>query len=64
VELSYTLPANTIKFLGLSSSRIYINGNNLFYWSKMANDVETGGRVTGNAYPMYKLINLGIDVKF
>ncbi len=64
VELSYTLPTNLIKPLGLTSSRIYVNGNNLLYWSDMESDIETGGRVAGNSYPMYKLINLGIDVKF
>ena len=63
-EIAYNLPEKLNKFLGLSSCRIYINGNNLFLWSKFPSDFETGTVDIANSYPMYKLYNLGLDIKF
>lgn len=63
-EIGYTLPSKVSKFLGLSNCRIYLNGNNLILWSDFPSDFETGTVDIANAYPLYKVYNLGIDVKF
>lgn len=56
-----------IKTAGFSNFRIFLNGNNLFFWSKLPDDRTTsysGGSATQGAYPTVKRINLGIDLTF
>jgi len=58
-ELAYTFNKSSwIKNIGLSSLRLYVNGNNLFLWSDMPDDREsnTGG---GSAYPTQRRVNVG-----
>lgn len=67
-EISYTLTG--MKWLnnaGISNFRIFVNGNNLFYWSRLPDDREdtySGGSATEGAYPTMRRINLGIDLSF
>jgi len=66
-EIAYNLQDKLIKKLGLSSLRIYLNGNNLYLWSKLPDDREaawTGGSANQGAYPTPKRFNLGIDLTF
>jgi len=61
-EIAYTFNGRAIKKVGLNSLRIYLNGNNLWVWSKMPDDRESnyaGGGSTG-AYPTVKRFNLGL----
>lgn len=64
ILLSYSLPPKSLKFLGVSSTKIYINGNNLFLWNHTDADFETSGVDVGNSYPMFKMFNFGLEVKF
>ena len=59
VELSYTFDSKRVKVIGLQSLRIYMNGNDLFLWTKTPDDREING---GTAYPTVKRINLGLKV--
>lgn len=66
-EIAYTLQDEFIARAGLSSLRIYLNGNNLLFWSKLPDDREgavTGGSAQNGAYPAVKRISLGIDITF
>jgi hypothetical protein len=63
-EIAYILPKNLTKNLGLSSFRIYVNGNNLIFWSDLPMDNESGSWDVYNSYPTYKVVNFGIDVAF
>lgn len=63
-EIAYELPESLTSRLRLSNMRFYINGNNLFFWSDLPMDMESGGYDVYNAYPTYKVFNMGIDVKF
>ena len=66
-ELAYTFQNNLVKKVGLSSVRVFINGNNLAFWSKLPDDREAhwaGGNSNQGTYPTPKRFNLGIDVTF
>lgn len=67
-EISYTINSSYIKRMGLSGLRIYINGNNLYTWSKMPDDRESNFAGTGwasqGAYPTVKRYNLGANITF
>ncbi len=60
VELSYTF--NAIKSIGIKDLKLYLNGNNLWIWSKMPDDRESnfsGGGSIG-AYPTMRRFNFGV----
>ncbi|MDE6380121.1 MAG: TonB-dependent receptor [Muribaculaceae bacterium] len=64
VEIAYTWTSGWIKKIGLSSLKVYVNGNNLLQWSHMPDDRESNFAGTGNAsqgaYPTVRRFNLGI----
>lgn len=65
VQLSYDLPKNWTQPLNISNFKIYVNGNNLFIWTKMPNDGE--GVSTGDAnknYPIKRVVTLGANIQF
>jgi TonB-linked SusC/RagA family outer membrane protein len=68
IEIGYSLSdIPVVKKAGFSNLRLYLNGNNLFFWSKLPDDREqtySGGSATEGAYPTVKRINLGIEVTF
>ena len=64
-EIAYTWTSNSwIKHLGLSSLKLYFNGNNLWVWSKMPDDRESNFAGTGlanqGAYPTVRRFNIGL----
>ena len=66
-ELAYTFPQKIAKSLGMSSLRIYLNGNNLYFWSRMLDDREGSflrGANSEGSYPTVKHINIGVQLIF
>ncbi len=62
VEIAYTWNSGWIKKLGINNLKIFLNGNNLWLWSRMPDDRESnfsGGSGSG-AYPTMRRFNLGI----
>ena len=67
-EIGYTVSkANWITRAGIDRFRIYLSGNDLFFWSRMIDDRETtfsSGSDTTGAYPRMKYYNLGFELTF
>ena len=65
VDLSYSIPKNLARKLGLSAAKVYVQGNNLLFWSKLPYDSEGGTSFNvANAYPMFRKINFGVNFGF
>lgn len=69
IELGYSF-SNTgwVKKVGISNLRVFLNGNNLFFWSDLPDDRQTtysgSGSATEGSYPSTKRINLGVELSF
>lgn len=67
-EIAYSfIDAPWAEKAGFSNLRVFLNGNNLIFWSKLPDDRETthsGASDTEGAYPTTKRINLGIELTF
>ena len=65
-EISYTFTQSWVRHLGLSSLQVYVNGNNLWVWSRMPDDRESNYAGTGlasqGAYPTVKRVNMGVKI--
>ena len=63
IELSYSLPQNWIKKVGMTNCRLYVNANNLVTWDHLNElcDPESNG---SNRYPIMKTVNFGVNIKF
>ncbi len=63
IELSYTLPKEWIKVVGMSNCRLYVNANNLVTWDHLdgLTDPESNG---SNRYPIMKTVNFGVNINF
>jgi TonB-linked SusC/RagA family outer membrane protein len=70
-EIAYSFSTKGLKNVGIENMRVYLNGNNLWLWSRLNEDRETGGprQAVGEGgharmYPMQKRINFGVRVEF
>jgi len=63
IQLGYSLPKRLIEPLRINNLKLYVNGRNLFLWTKMPND-GVGMDDPGSNYPTKKQINLGLNVQF
>lgn len=67
VEFGYTFDTRKLKLAGLSSARIFVNGNNLFTWSHMLKGVDPEAAqqaVNYDSYPITKTYNIGVNLTF
>lgn len=63
VELGYNFPRKVTENMNLSSLRLYFSASNLFQISKFDLwDVEMGGN--GLAYPLQRVLNVGLNLTF
>ena len=61
MEIAYTFDQSLTKSLGLSSLRVYLNGDNLFMWTNMPDDREVNNG-SNSAYPTVRRINMGLNI--
>ncbi|WP_276483161.1 SusC/RagA family TonB-linked outer membrane protein [Paraflavitalea pollutisoli] len=60
MEVGYTFPTTFLRRIGFKTARAYVNGTNLFVWSKFDMwDPEMGGE--GLGYPVQRVFNIGIN---
>lgn len=59
-ELAYTFTGRWIESIGVKTARLYVNGNNLIFWSKLPDDRERGD----GGYPTMKRVNFGVNFTF
>lgn len=69
LQFGYTLPSNITKRIRIQKIRMFISGENLWTYTKLAKmfDPETidgGKNGNGNAYPLSKVFSCGISVNF
>lgn len=67
VEIGYTFRFQALKKIGLSSFRIYANGNNLITWCNLfpGEDPESPTPEANNEpYPLTRVFNLGLNINF
>ncbi|MBP6460680.1 MAG: SusC/RagA family TonB-linked outer membrane protein, partial [Crocinitomicaceae bacterium] len=55
-EIAYNFTTNWVKKVGLDSFRLYVNGNNLWLWTRTPDDREVNGNT---AYPSVGRVNFG-----
>jgi TonB-linked SusC/RagA family outer membrane protein len=63
IQLGYSLPKRLIEPLRINNLKLYVNGRNLFLWTKMPKD-GVGMDDPGKNYPTKKQINIGLNVQF
>ena len=71
VEIGYNFTKlGSLKRMGLSGVRVYVNGNNLYTWCSKLIDgydpeqMDSGGASDGYLYPPMKNYNFGVNVQF
>lgn len=63
VQLGYSFPKRWMEPLHISNLKVYVNGRNLFLWTKMPND-GVGMDDPGMNYPTKKQLNFGLNIQF
>ncbi len=62
IEIGYNLPSSALNAMGIAGFRVYVNGLNLFTISKeKLIDPEL---TSGTAYPLQRIVNLGLTLTF
>lgn len=61
-EIAYTFDGGWVQKLGIRNLKVFLNGNNLWVWTRMPDDRESNfsGVSYQGAYPTMKRFNLGI----
>jgi TonB-linked SusC/RagA family outer membrane protein len=62
-QLSYALPKQWMSKIGMKKIEFYVNGRNLWMWSKMPDD-GVGANHDISRYPTKKQFNLGLRLQF
>ena len=69
-EVSYTFTSQKhqwLKLANISMLKLYLNGNNLFFWSDLPDDREgdfSGGSAGDGTYPAVKRVTFGLNISF
>lgn len=61
VELAYRFPERACKKMGVAGLKLFVNGNDMYLWTKMADDREYGSGNRGT-YPTLKRFNFGFNL--
>ena len=63
-EIAYTFSGKRLENAGVKNLKLYVNGNNLWVWSRMPDDRESNFSGSGSmgAYPTMRRINFGLKI--
>jgi TonB-linked SusC/RagA family outer membrane protein len=61
IEIGYTVPASVTRHIRLASARFFVNGTNLFTRTSFP---ELDPESYSGGYPIQKIVNAGINIKF
>lgn len=62
-EIAYTFDKKMLKHFGFNSLKLFFNGNNLIFWSKLKDDKEgADSNAESTDYPLFKQFNLGFNI--
>ncbi|MEC3881069.1 SusC/RagA family TonB-linked outer membrane protein [Parapedobacter sp. 10938] len=61
-QIAYNLPKSFIQRLGIDNLKVYVNGRNLFLWTKMPDD-GVGVNYDGKNYPTRMQLNFGLNIQ-
>ena len=64
LELGYTLPKKTLNFMGVTSCRFYVGGQNLYCWDHLHTTHLDPEQSNPYGYPITKMFNFGLNVNF
>lgn len=77
LTFGYEIPKKLISVVGLEKARVYVSGENLYYWSPLkkytdhldpesafSRDDDAGSDLNNGSYPWQKTIMFGIDITF
>ncbi len=67
VNLGYTLPKKVVSRLGISNLRVYVSGDNLYYWSKRRGFDPRGsfwGSTSTTSYSPVRTFTGGLNIQF
>lgn len=64
LEIGYTLPEKTLRFMGISSLRIYAGGQNLLLWDKLRATHIDPEQENSYGYPITRNFNIGCNINF
>jgi len=64
VDFAYTLPKGTLKGFGLKTAKFYVEGVNLFYWSKFKLWDPELNTTNGSVYPNVRNVTIGFQANF
>jgi hypothetical protein len=62
IQLGYSMPKRWTEPLRINNLKLFVNGRNLFLWTKMPND-GVGFDDPGFNYPTKKQINIGLNIQ-
>jgi TonB-linked SusC/RagA family outer membrane protein len=64
IDFGYTLPKGTLKSIGLKNGRFYLQGINIFYWSKFKLWDPELNTANGSVYPNTRNFTVGFQAYF
>lgn len=64
IEFGYTLPKQTLNFMGVKSCRFFVSGENLYCWDHLKSNHLDPEQDNSAGYPITKMVNFGVNVNF
>lgn len=64
LEVGYTLPKRSLIFMGITSCRFYISGQNLYCWDHLHTTHLDPEQNNPYGYPITKMFNFGLNINF